>query len=72
MPEYANTITPDPAIRAAGVELAKRLVDLSNEAGAHVFGGVNYCAWGYLTGRMRSEEEWKLNASPNSVVSGAS
>ena len=33
MPEYANTISPDPAIRAAGVELAKRLVDLSNEAG---------------------------------------
>jgi D-psicose/D-tagatose/L-ribulose 3-epimerase len=59
MPEYANTISPDPAIRAAGVELAKRLVDLSNEAGAHVFGGVNYCSWGYLTGRMRSEEEWK-------------
>jgi len=59
MPEYANTISPDPAIRAVGVELAKRLVDLSNEAGAHVFGGVNYCAWGYLTGRMRSEEEWK-------------
>jgi D-psicose/D-tagatose/L-ribulose 3-epimerase len=59
MPEHANTISPDPAIRSAGVELAKRLVDLSNEAGAHVFGGVNYCSWGYLTGRMRSEEEWK-------------
>jgi D-psicose/D-tagatose/L-ribulose 3-epimerase len=59
MPEHANTISPDPAIRAAGVQLAKRLVDLSNEAGAHVFGGVNYCSWGYLTGRMRSEEEWK-------------
>jgi D-psicose/D-tagatose/L-ribulose 3-epimerase len=59
MPEHANTISPDPAIRAAGVDLAKRLVDLSNEAGARVFGGVNYCAWGYLTGRMRSDEEWQ-------------
>ena len=59
MPENANTISPDPVIRKAGVELAQRLVDLSNEAGARVFGGVNYCSWGYLTGRMRSEEEWK-------------
>lgn len=59
MPAHANIISPDPAIRAAGVELTKRLIDLSVEAGAQVFGGVNYCGWGYLTGRMRAEEEWK-------------
>ncbi|MCK7507743.1 MAG: hypothetical protein MZV70_29295 [Desulfobacterales bacterium] len=29
----------------------KRLIDLSNEAGARVFGGMIYCGWGYLTGR---------------------
>jgi hypothetical protein len=40
-----------------GVELTKRLIDLSVEAGARVFGGVNYACWGYVTGRMRTDEE---------------
>jgi D-psicose/D-tagatose/L-ribulose 3-epimerase len=59
MPEEYNTISPDAAVRQRGVEFAKRLVDLSNEAGAVVFGGAIYCGWGYLTGRMRSADEWK-------------
>jgi D-psicose/D-tagatose/L-ribulose 3-epimerase len=57
-PEY-NTISPDPAIRKAGVEFSKRLIDLSSDAGAEVFGGAIYCGWGYLSGKMRSEDEWK-------------
>lgn len=57
-PEY-NTISPDPAIRKAGVEFSKKLIDLSNEAGAEVFGGAVYCGWGCLTGKMRSDDEWK-------------
>ena len=59
MPEQYNIISPDPAVRHAGVEFSKRLIDLSNEAGARVFGGMIYCGWGYLTGRMRTEDEWK-------------
>lgn len=59
MPERYNIISPDPAVRRAGVEFSKRLIDLSNEAGARVFGGMIYCGWGYLTGRMRTEDEWK-------------
>ncbi len=59
MPERYNIISPDPIVRKAGVEFSKRLIDLSNEAGARVFGGMIYCGWGYLTGRMRSEDEWK-------------
>jgi D-psicose/D-tagatose/L-ribulose 3-epimerase len=46
-------------MRQRRVEFAKRLVDLSNEAGAMVFGGAIYCGWGYLSGRMRSADEWK-------------
>ena len=57
-PEY-NTISPDPRVRKAGVEFSKKLIDLSNEAGAEVFGGAVYCGWGYLTGKMRSEDEWR-------------
>jgi len=59
MPAHANIISPDAPIRAAGVDLSKRLIDVSVEAGATVFGGVNYAGWGYLTGRMRTEEEWQ-------------
>ncbi len=59
MPEDYNTISPDPAVRASGVAFSKRLIDLSNEAGAVVFGGAIYCGWGYLTGRMRTDDEWK-------------
>lgn len=57
-PEY-NTISPDPAVRAAGVEFSKQLIDLSQEAGAEVFGGAVYCGWGYLTGAMRTSDEWQ-------------
>ena len=59
MPAQYNTISPDANVRKAGVEFSKRLIDLSNEAGAEVFGGAVYCGWGYLTGKMRSTDEWK-------------
>jgi D-psicose/D-tagatose/L-ribulose 3-epimerase len=59
MPAEYNTISPDASVRRRGVEFSKRLIDLSNEAGAEVFGGAIYCGWGYLTGRMRSDDEWK-------------
>ncbi len=59
MPVECNTISPDPAVRQKGVDLSRRLVDLSNEAGARVFAGAIYCGWGYLSGRMRTPDEWK-------------
>ncbi len=59
MPDKYNIISPDENIRKEGIEFSKRLIDLSNEAGARVFGGMIYCGWGYLTGRMRTEQEWK-------------
>ncbi|MEW6751831.1 MAG: sugar phosphate isomerase/epimerase family protein [Candidatus Latescibacterota bacterium] len=59
MPVECNTISPDPAVRRKGVELSRRLIDLSNEAGARVFAGAIYCGWGYLSGRMRTADEWR-------------
>ena len=59
MPVECNVISPDPATRKEGHELSKRLVDVSNEAGAVVFGGAIYCGWGYLSGKKRTEDEWK-------------
>jgi D-psicose/D-tagatose/L-ribulose 3-epimerase len=59
MPEQYNIISPDPAVRNAGIQFSKRLIDLSNEAGAKIFGGMIYCGWGYLTGKAPTAEEWK-------------
>jgi D-psicose/D-tagatose/L-ribulose 3-epimerase len=59
LPVEYNTISPDPAVRKRGIEFSKRLIDLSAEAGAEVFGGVIYCGWGYLSGAMRTADEWK-------------
>jgi D-psicose/D-tagatose/L-ribulose 3-epimerase len=56
-PEY-NIISPDAAVRRNGIDFSRRLIDLSAEAGAQVFGGMIYCGWGYLSGRMRTAEEW--------------
>ncbi len=58
MPGDKNIISPDPAARKNGVAFSKRLLDLAAEADAKVFGGVIYCGWGYLTGKMRTENEW--------------
>jgi D-psicose/D-tagatose/L-ribulose 3-epimerase len=59
MPVQYNIISPDPAVRKAGIEFSKKLIDLSNEAGAKIFGGMIYCGWGYLTGKAPTADEWK-------------
>lgn len=58
LPKDANTISPDPGVRRRGIELSKKVVDLCLEAGVEIYCGANYCAWGYLTGRRRSADEW--------------
>lgn len=70
MPEQYNTISPDASVRRAGIDFSKRLIDLSVEAGAKVFGGMIYCGWGYLTGRMRTEQEWEWAVEGYKEVAG--
>jgi len=53
-----NLISPDPQIRRAGIEFMKLLVDITQQIGAENLTGVNYAGWGYLTGKMRTEQEW--------------
>jgi len=53
-----NLIDPDPKIRKNGIELLKQVVDINVQIGSKILGGVNYAAWGYLTGRPRTEDEW--------------
>jgi len=54
----ANLIDPDPKIRRNGIEYLKQIVDINVQIGSRILGGVNYAAWGYLTGRPRTEDEW--------------
>lgn len=58
LPVDANTIDPDPAVRARGVDLSKKVIDLCVEAGAGIYCGANYCAWGYQTGQRRTTDQW--------------
>ena len=54
-----NLIDPDPAVRRQGVESLKKLIDINVALGSKVLGGVNYAAWGYFTGKPRTEQEWQ-------------
>lgn len=53
-----NPISPDPAVREEAVKAMKKAVDICNTLGSPILGGVNYAAWGYLTRKPRTEQEW--------------
>ena len=53
-----NLISPDARVRARGVACLKTLVDINNELGSTILGGVNYAGWGCITGKPRTEREW--------------
>lgn len=54
-----NPISPDPAIRKAGVDAMKKCVDICHYLCAPILGGVNYAGWGYITKKPRTEQEWQ-------------
>ena len=53
-----NPISPDPEIRKASVAAMKKCIDICNDLGSPILGGVNYAGWGYLTKKPRTDEEW--------------
>lgn len=57
--EGTNIISTDRSVRLKGVESLKRLVDINNELQSLILGGVNYAGWGCLSGKPRTEDEWK-------------
>lgn len=57
--EKTNLLSPDPKVRADGVKTLQLMVDINLALGSKIIGGVNYAAWGYLTGKPRTEDEWK-------------
>jgi D-psicose/D-tagatose/L-ribulose 3-epimerase len=56
-----NLIDPDIKIRKAGIEFLKKLIDINTAIGSKILGGLNYAAWGYLSGKPRTEDEWKMS-----------
>ena len=54
-----NLISPEASVRKKGVEHLKKVIDINNEIGSKILAGVNYAGWGYLTGKCRTEDEWK-------------
>lgn len=54
-----NLISPDSKVRKKGVDIMKQVVDINYEIGSKITGGVIYAAWGYISGRPRTEDEWK-------------
>jgi D-psicose/D-tagatose/L-ribulose 3-epimerase len=53
-----NLISDDPAIRKNGIQFMKKMVDINVELGSPIIGGVVYAAWGYLSGKPRTQQEW--------------
>ena len=59
MPKNCNLISPDPSIRKNGVNKLQNLVDINMEIDSKLLGGVIYAAWGYISGKPRTADEWK-------------
>jgi len=53
-----NLISSDPIIRKNGIQFMKKMVDINLELGSRIIGGVVYAAWGYLSGKPRTQQEW--------------
>jgi D-psicose/D-tagatose/L-ribulose 3-epimerase len=54
-----NPISPEPAVRALGVEHNKRALDCCQAAGATTLVGPYHSALGYFTGQGPTGDEWK-------------
>ena len=59
LPGDSNLIDPDTEIRRNGINTLKKLVDINIEIGSKIMSGVTYASWGYITGKPRTEDEWK-------------
>jgi D-psicose/D-tagatose/L-ribulose 3-epimerase len=54
-----NPISPDPAVRAKGIELTKKVLDCCKAVGATHLAGPYYAALGHFSGAGPTKDEWK-------------
>ena len=58
-----NPISPDPDIRRNAVKHMKTMVDINKALDSKILAGVIYAAWGYLTKKPRTEQEWEWSVN---------
>ncbi len=54
-----NPISPDPAVRAKGIAMTKKVLDCCAAAGATHLAGPYYAALGHFSGKGPTPQEWK-------------
>jgi D-psicose/D-tagatose/L-ribulose 3-epimerase len=70
LPRAANLIGRERDERARGIEFLKRCVERTAELGAKIICGPLYAGLGVMTGRRRTEEEWKWAAEGLAAAAG--
>src|SRR5256885_17215774 len=58
-PREANLIDVDPKVRARGAEFLKQCIERTAELGGKLICGPLYAGLGVMSGRRRTEDEWK-------------
>jgi D-psicose/D-tagatose/L-ribulose 3-epimerase len=66
--EADNPISPDPAVRAAGIENTKRAIDCCQAARAATLVGPYHSALGFFTGKGPTADEWKWGVDSMRLV----
>ncbi|HEY6290026.1 MAG TPA: sugar phosphate isomerase/epimerase family protein [Terriglobia bacterium] len=59
LPRDSNPVSAQPEVRERGREVLKRCVERTAELGARLICGPIYAGLGVMTGRRRTEDEWK-------------
>ena len=59
MMEDSNPCSPDDAVRKAAVARLNQMIDIAAEMGAEAVAGPLYSPVRYLTGKARTDDEWK-------------
>lgn len=59
LPRDASLISTDVGVRARGVDFIKKCIERTSELGGQVICGPLYSALGVMTGKGRTDEEWK-------------
>lgn len=62
LPRDANLVSSQADVRARGIEFLKRCIERTAELGASLVCGPLYAGLGVMTGRRRTEDEWKWAA----------
>jgi D-psicose/D-tagatose/L-ribulose 3-epimerase len=68
LPRECHLVSPQPEVRAKGVEFLKTCVDRTAELGARLVCGPMFAGLGVMTGRRRTPEEWNWAVEGLQVV----